>query len=360
MALSRLEIRNVRNLSQVVLSPASHLNILFGANASGKTSLLEAIYILGHGRSFRTQNIAKVIRSGEELSTVFAKVHSHGQSTAIGIEKGRDQTRIRIAGQWVNSSSQLAKVLPLQLITPDSHKLIEQGPKYRRQFLDWGVFHVEHQFIQHWQRFQKALKQRNALLRSPRVDKAQLRLWDQELVNTALPIQEMRLDYLKDLLPVVQAYVKELLDIEDIRFSYLNGWKLDEDYASYLQQNRDGDMQLGYTRFGPHRADLSIRVNGVQASERVSRGQQKLLSVALRLAQVALLQQRGIDVTILVDDLPAELDPERRQRFMQRLQSLNCQTFITATELDLFLPLQGWREQKMFHVEHGVIQEVVQ
>jgi DNA replication and repair protein RecF len=356
MALSRLEVRHVRNLTQVELSPASHLNIIYGANASGKTSLLEAIYILGHGRSFRTNNIAKVIQSDSEALTVFGQV----DTTPIGIEKSRTQTRIRIAGQWVNNSSHLAQLLPLQIITPDSHRLIEQGPKYRRQFLDWGVFHVEHQFVQHWRRYQRALKQRNAILRSGQVNPVQIQAWDKELIDAAQPIQQMRLSYLDLLLPLAQQFVNELLDIEDIRFSYLNGWKQDEDYGDYLRQNLGGDIQQGYTRFGPHRADLAIRVNGVLANERVSRGQQKLLSVALRLAQVALLQQRQIETTVLVDDLPAELDQERRQRFMGKLQTLNCQTFITATELELFLPIQGWHDKKMFHVEHGRVKEVVQ
>lgn len=360
MALSRLEVRHVRNLTQVELSPASHLNIIYGANASGKTSLLEAIYILGHGRSFRTQNIAKVIQTEAESLTVFGQVSSGPQTIPIGIEKSRNQTRIRIAGQWVNNSSNLAQLLPLQIITPDSHKLIEQGPKYRRQFLDWGVFHVEHQFVQYWRRYQRALKQRNAILRTGQVNPQQMLAWDKELVDATQPIQQMRLNYLELLLPMAQDFVRELLDIEDIRFSYLNGWKQDEDYAEYLSQNLTGDTQHGYTRFGPHRADLAIRVNGVLANERVSRGQQKLLSVALRLAQVALLQQRGIETTVLVDDLPAELDQERRQRFMSKLQSLDCQTFITATEIELFLPIQGWRDKKMFHVEHGLVKEVVQ
>ncbi len=194
MALSRLEIRHVRNLTRVELSPASHLNLIYGENASGKTSLLEAIAILGHGRSFRSSNIAKVIQAEADKLTVFGEVLQGDSRTPMGIEKSREQTRIRIAGEWVNNTSPLAQLLPLQVITPDSHKLIEQGPKYRRQFLDWGVFHVEHQFAQLWRRYRKALKQRNAILRSGRASDQQLRAWDAELVSTVAPITTMRMD----------------------------------------------------------------------------------------------------------------------------------------------------------------------
>jgi len=359
MSLTRLNVKHVRSIQDTQIEPVQGLNLFIGANASGKTSLLEAIYLLGMGRSFRSLNIRHVITQGEDSLLVFGQVRQDGGQIGLGVEKHKDKTRIKVAGEWVKSAALLAQHLPLQLITPDSHKLIEQGPRYRRQFMDWGVFHVEPQFHQIWRRFQRAMKQRNAGLRQGLPTKV-LEGWNQELVFHVEHIDQMRRDYLQDLRGLALSCIQELTDLDTVELSYQCGWKQDLTYADYLTHQLSQDREAGYTRYGPHRAELSIRIDGMPAAERVSRGQQKLLASALRLAQIQHLKlRRGIDSVLLVDDLPAELDSERRGRFLEALRRLETQVFVTATEAELITNREAWDQRKMFQVDHGQVVEVV-
>ena len=359
MSLTRLNVKHVRNIQDTQLEPSQGLNLIVGANASGKTSLLEAIYLLGMGRSFRSVNIRHVITQGSESLIVFGNVQQDGRYVTLGVEKQKDKTRIKVAGEWVQSAALLAQHLPLQLITPDSHKLIEQGPRYRRQYIDWGVFHVEQQFHQVWRKFQRAMKQRNAGLRQGLSNQV-LEGWNQELVFHVEQIDRMRRDYLTDLHALALETIKQLTDLESVDISYQCGWKQDLSYGDYLKSQLQQDREAGYTRYGPHRSELSLRLSGMPAAERVSRGQQKLLASALRLAQIKHLKmRRGIDSVLLVDDLPAELDGERRARFLEALRQLETQVFVTATEAELISNREAWKQRKMFHVEHGQVREVV-
>lgn len=359
MSLTRLNIKHVRNIQDVHLEPAQGLNLVVGANASGKTSLLEAIYLLGMGRSFRSINIRHVISQGAESLLVFGSVQQDNRQVNMGVEKQKDKTRIKVDGEWVKSAAILAQHLPLQLITPDSHRLIEQGPRYRRQYIDWGVFHVEHKFHQIWSRFQRVMKQRNAGLRQG-LNTRVLEGWNQELVFHVEQIDHMRKAYIKDLHDLALETIKQLTDLESLDISYQCGWKQEISYSDYLKEQLPQDREAGYTRYGPHRAELSIRISGMPAAERVSRGQQKLLASALRLAQIKHLKlRRGIDSVLLVDDLPAELDSERRTRFLEALRELNTQVFVTATEAELISNRDVWDHRKLFHVEHGQLTEVI-
>jgi len=348
----------VRNIGQATLAPHEACNVVFGANASGKTSLLEAIHILGLARSFRTPHIKQVIARGEDSLTVFGRRRRRdGSELGLGIERGRQETRIRVGGANVDRAAELARWLPVQVITPESHEILEQGPKFRRQFLDWGVFHVEHGFIEAWRSYYRALRQRNAALRQGGTEEA-IRLWDETLAANATALTQARRTYLERLRPWLADYVGRLLGLE-VRFDLHAGWARDLSYGQALAAALGSDREAGFTRQGPHRADLSIRAEGVSVQQSLSRGQQKLLVAAMRLAQVRLLgEAQGERCVLLVDDLPAELDRERRTRLMGLLSEAEAQVFVTSTERDL-LDLSPWASCKLFHVEHGTIAEVV-
>lgn len=360
MPLKRLTVTAVRNLHPVTIYPSLRINIISGNNGSGKTSLLEAIHILGMARSFRSTKLQPVIQHGLEACTVFAEVELDDNLTrAIGITRSRQQDyQIRIDGETVRSASQLAELLPLQLINPDSFRLLEGAPKQRRQYMDWGVFHVEHNFLSTWQRLQKSLKQRNSLLRRGRIERSMLAPWETELVSAAERIDEYRQAYLYELKPVFNEILSRLISLDELSISYYRGWDKVKTLHQVLDEQFERDAQVGYTQSGPQRADLRLRIRGMNAAEILSRGQQKLVVCALKIAQGYVLKERQSrhNCVFLVDDLPSELDAEHRQALCSLLEDLQCQVFVSCVDAEQLL--NCWKNdtpRSMFHVEHGYI-----
>jgi DNA replication and repair protein RecF len=351
MALLRFEVDQFRCLERVEIALDPRYNLFVGKNASGKTSLLEALFFLGRGRSFRTRRLDRLVRQGHDAFRLIGRVSVEGRATVIGIGGSRSATEIRIGGAPAQSAAELATHFPPQIIDPEVHKLLEEGPHRRRRFLDWGVFHVEHHFMETWQRYHRALRQRTAALRLPN-GSAAVRVFEPELLASGSQLSVMRLKYIENLSPVVADLGLRLLGLP-VSVVLNSGWPADEDFAEALTRSRDRDLRLGVTHVGPHRADISVRVAGLAAKERISRGQQKLLAAALTLAQLALQegQQPGRSV-LLLDDPAAELDGDSLARLLAVVRELPVQLFVTALRPDL--PGLG-EPGALFHVEQGTI-----
>lgn len=358
MYLTQLDIRQVRNLHDVKIKPGKRCSYIYGENASGKTSVLEAIYLLSVARSFRTSHIKHVISHNQPSLQVFARIQNENDQAAIGLERSLNKTRIRINGSDVKQVAELSSLLPVQIINPDVHKLLEQGPKYRRQFIDWGVFHVEHGFLQAWQHYYRVLKQRNAALRKKQ-NKQVITLWDEQLIQFAKTITLARENYLLKFIPIFNQYVEKLMGLS-VEIKYQRGWNKEMSFTDTLSGSLEKDSMKGFTSSGPHRADLEIWHQGVQVQNSFSRGQQKLLVCAMRLAQINhLKKEKNQQSVLLVDDLAAELDIKHRQNLIDLLVDTEAQLFLTATEQNSFV-LPPEIESKMFHVEHDTLKEVVQ
>jgi len=347
MALSRLDICQLRNLPLVRIEPHPRFNGLCGANGSGKTSVLEAIYILGRGTSFRSKDLGQAVQAGADSFQLAARLEPRGVS--LGVEyQSKGGVHYRLGGEPLRSRLDLAQQLPLLFISPDSHALISGGPQGRRRFLDWGLFHVEPRFIATWRRYHRALKQRNRALGMDGVETA----WDPELAQAADQITELRHGYLRRLEPHAINYARRLGAIPDLGLHYSPGWRQDLDFLAALRAGLPQDRAYGFTRQGPHRADLVVKAKSRLAKETVSRGQQKLLVIALLLAQVAVLnEEAGLSPVILVDDLAAELDRQHKALLLEVLQERQAQVFLTVTERQL-LP-EGDVAIRWFHVELG-------
>jgi len=357
MSIEHLEITHFRNLRKASLDPSPALNFIIGNNGSGKTSLLEAIYFLGTAKSFRTPHSKQAILFGESEFVVFAKIGSQGDvSIPMGIAKSQDSMTIKVANRAATSASVLANTLPVQLINPDVHKMLEEGPRFRRRFLEWGLFHVKPTYFQHWQECRQILKQRNAALKAG-LPSREIEQWNVFLCEKTETITSFRQQYLEDLQPYVAAMLERCgpLPVVDIKLS--RGWTKHKTLIEVLHENLASDRERGFTQYGPHRSDLTINCQGMRAKEVVSRGQQKMITALLKLAQIQMLNQleQQPKAVLLVDDLPAELDHQFRGALLDRIAELNTQSFVTATDLSLLGKHSLLENSKMFHVEHGVV-----
>lgn len=354
MYLTGLGLQDFRCFQQARLRPGSGLNVITGDNASGKTSLLEAIHILGRGHSFRSSSVPQMTRSNSCRFVINGgTTNNEGATHRIGVAGEKRRLRYKLDGAERTTRFELVTTLPLQLIDPNLHRLLEQGPRYRRHFLDWGVFHVEPHFFVAWRQYRRCLRQRNRALRN-KDSNSVITAWDAELVQTAYLIDQYRQQYISKLDSQLPQRLKELLNEAAPTIEYDSGWPEKYDLETALRSSMDRDRQAGYTHYGPHRADLRIGVAGVQADKHVSRGQQKVLACALLLTQAAILQSVN-DVTpiLLVDDLAAELGTGYRDAVMKEIRRLGCQCFATFIEPGMVGSNQ--HGDAMFHVEHGSV-----
>ena len=337
MALRRVQVTDFRCLHRADLDLDTAFTLISGPNASGKTSLLEAIYVLGRGRSFRTRRLEPLIRSGAERMMVVGEAELPERRVTLGVEGSSEGLRARIGGERVASLAELAWVLPVQIIDPEIHRLIEEGPNRRRRFLDWGVFHVEHSFVDHWQRYQQALRQRNAALKAQQ-GRPTVTAWDPELVRHGELITEARRRYVEQLAPVAASVATRLLDLE-LALTYRPGGRPAPTFAAALEGGYARDQDLGATQVGPHRADLAIRLQGASVRDRVSRGQQKLLAAVLLLSQIKLFPRNSrAQPTLLLDDPAAELDSVHLRALLDEVRAQPLQLVVTtlqATEAEL-------------------------
>ena len=399
--IERLQISHLRNLSQVNL-PATACNVIIGANGSGKTSLLEAIFLLSRGKSFRHHQPKRYIQHHQNSATVHARL---SDSRTLAIQKQADATTIlRLNQSTVYNQSILTEQLPTLLIDPSTMDMLEQGSASRRQLLDWLVFHMKQGFHPQWVAYQRLLKQRNSLLKKSRhltqVQLAELRAWDRGLSSHAALIHHYRERIFSEWQPYFAQSIAQLLPAyaEQLSLSYSAGYDTSVALDVQLNERLEQDLQLGYTRTGNHRADIHVHwrsseplaihegqetknttVEGdvhtklpvlkEQAANVLSRGEKKLLITALRLSQLPLLlnTEKDADISnndfksrvtpvVLLDDITAELDDRAIEILLSTLAQLPCQVFMTSLTDDI-VPLVNtlWSKPNMFHVKQGQI-----
>jgi DNA replication and repair protein RecF len=328
VTLSRVQVTDFRSLHSATLQLDPAFTLITGANASGKTSLLEAIYLLGRGRSFRTRRLEHLIRHGAERFVVFGETEAFGRRVPVGVEGSATGIRAKVAGERPTSLAALAVALPVQIIDPEVHRLIEEGPSRRRRFLDWGVFHVEQSFVADWQRYQLVLRQRNAALKS-RQPRAVVAVWDAELIQYGERLTAARQRYVERLILAAQPIARHLLGLA-LSLGYRAGWAKEKRLSEALDQSWSHDQELGATQVGPHRAELSIRLDGAPVKDRISRGQQKLLAASLLVEQVKLFPEAGVQPTLLLDDPAAELDERHLAGLIQEVSDQRVQLIVTT------------------------------
>lgn len=351
MVLLCLDIHQLRNLHNASLQFDPRINLILGPNASGKTSVLEAIYLLGRACSFRTAQVMDLITQGRDRLMVAGRVLSEGREVSVGIGFQGNQRQIRLDGRTVDARTELLQVLPIQFIDPTLHTLLEDAPRSRRRFLDWGVVYAEPEYLPAWRRYRRALEQRNAVLRVG--NRRAAMLWGQELVKYGKIIEVCRRRYLESLQIEFSQLSAQLGLGQEVELRYLPGWAGGKDLETALADDLERDVRHRCTQSGPHRDDFMAYVAGRPVRHLFSRGQMKLLTYALALVQIRMLERPGC---LLIDDLASELDLENQALLTELIVHVKFQVFITATR-----PLDSARFAclgRRFQVERGVIKPV--
>lgn len=355
MKLDRLEIQNLRVLRPLAISPSPTLNLFVGPNGSGKTSLLEGIHVLGLGRSFRTRHIKEAVARESQGLIAFGELRlEDGRTVSIGVERQTGVSRIRIDGHDVHATSELARMMPLFMITPHGQWLLAEGAQQRRKLIDWTLFHVEPAYLGVLQRYHRVLRQRNAQLKQASI--TGLGAWDRQVGELGEAVHAFRKQYLNTLTPRFQEILEAFLPVP-VELAYEPGWTSTKTLQEALAERTKEARLRGYTTVGPHRADLQFRVGRTPAQRVLSRGEGKLLILGFLLAQVDCVIRSVAKIPIvLVDDFPAELDVESRSRFLRALAERRAQTFLTALS-DAAIDTSHWQDAKRFHVKQGQVKE---
>jgi DNA replication and repair protein RecF len=353
LKIKELRIENLRNLVDVSLQPHQDLNIIIGDNGAGKTAIIESLVVLSRGRSFRTHQASELIGPDKGSFRVFAEaVRDDGRVHRLGLERSGKLWRARKDSKDLSQISKLTRSLPLILIEPNSHLLVSGAPEYRRKFLDWGVFHVEHGFLETYRRFTRVLKQRNAALRQKQNEV--LDSLDSLIYPLVIQLDAQRKAHCQSVSKELNTLLQILSpELKEVKVEYMKGWG-DGDYAEALYESRESDMDRGATKLGPHRADVVLSQGKVPARSILSRGEQKMVSSALLLAQATLLSSLGEPPVILLDDLASEFDKNHFDNVLDASLERGGQVWVTGTQMQL-----PTGEKKVFHVKHGIVQEVL-
>ncbi|MFQ3193692.1 MAG: DNA replication and repair protein RecF [Colwellia sp.] len=360
MSIEKLTVFDFRNLASDPIELNDNINFIIGDNGSGKSSLLEAIFYLGHGKSFRTSQVENLVTHSKKKFIVSAK---DNKGLQLGVAKDFDTglTEIKIAGEKYRQLSQLAINVAVQVITPESFKLFFGGPKQRRRFIDLGLFHVKQSFSDCWKEFSRILKHRNACLRS-KADSDTLNYWTHVFCEASVRVAKLRDEYIKELSEELQPWLELMLPTlaDGISISYTQGWNSKKSLNDVLSQNSERERKCGFSLYGAQKFDVKFLTGSVVIDNQLSRGQQKLFLLALTFAQAKLIEKvKRVKPILLIDDVGAELDFNSRTLLNNAINKLDCQVIITAIDKIAVEPLVPTdNNYKMFHVKHGQISAI--
>ncbi len=351
MRLLELTIQHCRNIKKANLEFSPHVNLITGSNGSGKTSFIEALSVLGYGRSFRTSRISEVIQYEKKALLVSANINSDSTGdTRIGIEKQPHKTQIRVNRKRIKTQARLSKILPVTIVHPLSYQVITEGSSRRRRFIDWIAFYLYPEFHTLWKRYNHLLKQRNAALKHPDLHYAIEHLTT-ELCQLQEPIYNFRkaalAQFKHTLHETTPSFLYSYIPEVTLTTGFPSSQILEaESLIQFYERKKHLDKKRGRTTSGIHAADLTITLKSKPAATSASRGQNKIISLLLHVAQSLTIQPRGI---IAIDDLSAEIDHSNYKKLLRFVNELERQLFITSTE-----PIdQTDTQAAMFHVEQG-------
>ncbi|HIF88779.1 MAG TPA: DNA replication and repair protein RecF [Candidatus Thioglobus sp.] len=357
--VEKLHVHRFRNLSNQYLEPNKNINLLLGKNAQGKTNFIEALYYLGHNRSFKTKRTKDIIPFDCNLLQVGAII----DDARVLLKKTNSRSEITINQQKAQNNSQLSQLLPTQIISPDRGFVVGGAPKLKRSYLDWGVFHINPNLLTTYKSYNKTLKNINLLL--VKNNTKELEYWMSKLAHLSTDISKARIEYIQTLNDTIKETEKSnkvdfFQQAGDLSMNFQNGWIRGVDPLSYdsvfgyLSTNIQSFVRLKHLGCGPHKANIEYSLNN-KTENHLSRGEQKTLSLVYWMVQVLLLVEKNIKPVVLIDDISSELDQHKINQILQFLSALDVQLFITDignTPLNL-----SQENTTIFQINNGIISQ---
>jgi DNA replication and repair protein RecF len=359
MVLNNLVLKDFRNIVATTIVPDPIFNIFWGNNAQGKTNLLEAIYLLGTLKSFRSAQNVDLVRNGADQALIMAETESGGVTRALQIAVDHRAKQPLLNGKRVTRPANFFRCLRPILFAPEEVALVKGAPAGRRSLLDRAVFHTDPVFLATAQDYDRILRQRNRLLREQR-PAAEIHPWTSALVRTGALIRRERQAFLQRLLPLFRRSYSQICGgNEEADLVYAEGGsdlgELQKDFSCSLARQADAERRAGTTLAGPHRDDPYFTVEGLPVRQFASQGQQRSVLLAFKTAQIMDLENlTGEPPILLLDDLTGELDRHRQEFFFRFLLDRQGQVFMTTTD-PRPLQAEGFAQARTFQVRAGAL-----
>ncbi|MBT1070709.1 DNA replication/repair protein RecF [Pelotalea chapellei] len=360
MYLRYLAIVGFRNLEAVRIEPGRRFNLFYGLNGQGKTNLLEAVYLLGNTRSFRSARLPEYIRHGQPQARIQGDIASAGIHNSIKATLEPGGRRVELDGKALHRASDLHGKLNAVVFSPDDAGMIRSGPEARRRYLDRAVYQSDIGYLHCWHGYQRILKQRNHLLKS--ADKSGLEIWTEQLAQMGAEVIERRLQFVYQLNDIMQRHYATISGgCETAGIAYrpegIQGVRREEIFPQLLDlfdRHSRSDERFGTTTAGPHRDDVQFFLDGRPLKAFGSQGQQKSFILALKMAEMENLQSTFEEPPLLLlDDMSSELDSCRHANLVDFLTSRDVQVFMTTTERSPALLGHAAAHCSIFHVQGG-------
>ena len=336
MYFKKVYIQNFRNYKEQKIEFDKKINIFLGKNAQGKTNILESLFIMGLGKSFRTNKDQDMIAFGEKNSKVISVISDEEdkRETEIEINYLQEGKILKIDGHRLERSADLLENIYIVVFSPDDLKIIKEGPENRRRFLDRELCQIKPVYYSDLGNYKKVLKQRNQLLRDKNKDLKLFEVFNESLADYGTRIVKERENFTKRL-QIISSDIHSKITSGQEKLEILYETKVTEkeDYLINLEKGFENDLYRGHTSFGPHKDDICIKINGTDIRDFGSQGQQRTAALSMKLAEIGIIKQEtGDNAVLLLDDVLSELDKTRQQYLIEAMKDI--QVFITATDID--------------------------
>ena len=367
MHVTRLFLKNYRNIDEVDLNLNPSLNIFVGANAQGKTNILESIYLLGTGSSQRTNRDANLIQWDKDYFFIKANIKKRNRDINISFGYNKSKKEIKINGNPLQKISDLMGFVNVVIFSPEDLNLVKGSPRFRRKFLNLEISQVNPYYYHNQQKYNQVVKQRNMLLKDIRDKKKSadlLFVWDQQLTDLGSRLIKKRLEVIDKLDLLAGLVHRRITDgLENLELFYDSSFgdidnemsrdEIREIFNTHLEKERDHEIRRGVSLYGPHRDDMTLKVNGIDVREFGSQGQQRTTALSLKIAELEFMKsEMGEYPILLLDDVFSELDTRRKKHLLEVIRD-KIQTFITSTDLDILDEISG--NNRLFNVKEGCI-----